>query len=653
MQKNNWPEARGCVVYDKSMGVLSDCHSPVAVGAWDTDQIGVTQFFLKACSVGTTEPLLRPLVRLFLDLGQGWEPAPVMERTAWPGGWEESGAVRGVQVRQQVWFAANDELVVEWTFQMPAGVTLRAALQGGSCPCPAVISGERGVAGWALRLVSPHKDYTGQTDVVIDLSATPSWPMATLGFSAEDAIPSLPLGGRPLQPGLPPGTRGAYWCEFAPVKESVATLRLSWNWRFNERENGAVVAKRASMADALAWWREAFASLPDVEPGADFWRRKFWQAMADILSCSVKVPSGYGNFGDRLAVTAAPVVGLSTAYFWDSMTVVPALGLIDPVWSVEIVENFMRQMEHCDLAPPFMNAFPRMRPGMKWMGSQAPIASWALVKLRHCGGAEVPLAGIYPLLRLFHERWFEHADHDRDGMPEWRNSGAVADNSPLYDAYRNHDRAANFYLLEHQSVSLCSYLLMDMRCLRGMAEMLGLGEEVRHWDARIAAFEALMLERLWHPDEAIFYDRDTLTGQPTKVKTFFNLLPLWAGIRLPRGDAEAAIERHLLNPAEMWGPVPFPSVAYNEPTYDPNGYWRGRTWPHVYFWNTEILARYGYVREADEAKRRFLAMVADGQQIFECYASSLKHRTTNGLPHYTFGTGTLVQFLLGWHLQPI
>jgi hypothetical protein len=40
----------------------------------------------------------------------------------------------------------------------------------------------------------------------------------------------------------------------------------------------------------------------------------------------------------------------------------------------------------------------------------------------------------------------------------------------------------------------------------------------------------------------------------------------------------AVIERHLANPAEFWTPLPVPSVAASEPTFDPEGesmIWRG------------------------------------------------------------------------------
>jgi putative isomerase len=67
------------------------------------------------------------------------------------------------------------------------------------------------------------------------------------------------------------------------------------------------------------------------------------------------------------------------------------------------------------------------------------------------------------------------------------------------------------------------------------------------------------------------------------------------------------IETVLLDPKQFFGSVPFPSVAYDEPTYDPRGYWRGRAWPHISYWLVELLHRYGYPREADAAADRVLA----------------------------------------------
>jgi hypothetical protein len=35
----------------------------------------------------------------------------------------------------------------------------------------------------------------------------------------------------------------------------------------------------------------------------------------------------------------------------------------------------------------------------------------------------------------------------------------------------------------------------------------------------------------------------------------------------------------LLDPARLFGAVPFPSVAYDEPAYRSGQWWRGPTWP--------------------------------------------------------------------------
>ena len=178
-------------------------------------------------------------------------------------------------------------------------------------------------------------------------------------------------------------------------------------------------------------------------------------------------------------------------------------------------------------------------------------------------------------------------------------------------------------------------------------------EDGWHWRERQQWISWQILEHLWHPNELIFHDRDTTTGEPTRVKTFFRLLPLWAGVDLPEAEARRAIERHLLNPKEFWGAVPFPSVAYDEPTYDPLGYWRGRAWPHVYFWNAEILSNYGYTREAALAKERYLAVVSGSREIAENYPRQWAKINQAGMPHYSFGTGTLVHFLADWHKEPL
>jgi glycogen debranching enzyme len=109
----------------------------------------------------------------------------------------------------------------------------------------------------------------------------------------------------------------------------------------------------------------------------------------------------------------------------------------------------------------------------------------------------------------------------------------------------------------------------------------------------------------------------------------------------------------LLNPKEFWGDIPFPSVAYDEPTYDPLGYWRGRMWGHVYFWNTELLRLHGFESEAEEAKARYLRVAAAHKESMENFPSDpaqLHHRTVRS---YNWCGSVTAFFLMGWHRRPV
>ena len=64
---------QNCVSYDGHLTVLSDCHSPVAVSAMDSDQMGIAQLHLKGLHLHSCEPVMRPALRVWLDDGSGWE----------------------------------------------------------------------------------------------------------------------------------------------------------------------------------------------------------------------------------------------------------------------------------------------------------------------------------------------------------------------------------------------------------------------------------------------------------------------------------------------------------------------------------------------------------------------------------------------------
>ena len=82
-----------------------------------------------------------------------------------------------------------------------------------------------------------------------------------------------------------------------------------------------------------------------------------------------------------------------------------------------------------------------------------------------------------------------------------------------------------------------------------------------------------MIKEFW--DEKAGFFRAFHGEDPIPVLTPFNLYPLWTG-QLP-DDIREKLLAHLTNKEEFWGAYPIPSVARNDPHFNPQGHvaWTG------------------------------------------------------------------------------
>lgn len=131
---------------------------------------------------------------------------------------------------------------------------------------------------------------------------------------------------------------------------------------------------------------------------------------------------------------------------------------------------------------------------------------------------------------------------------------------------------------------------------------------------RAVAFEKKMVDYLYDAEDNLFYDRRVKDGSFVKLVSPVSFLPLWAGVKLPEEKAREMIEKYLLSPEHLFGEIPFPSVAYHEPSYRSDGWWRGPTWMPEAWLMLETLEKCGYEKEKDEAvERLFRVLVRDGK----------------------------------------
>ena len=94
-------------------------------------------------------------------------------------------------------------------------------------------------------------------------------------------------------------------------------------------------------------------------------------------------------------------------------------------------------------------------------------------------------------------------------------------------------------------------------------------------------------------------------------------------------QADAMINKHLLNPSEFWGEYVIPSIARNDPAFHDQEYWRGRIWGPMNY-----LVYLGLLNYQNPAARSAFAK--------KSYDLFLKEWTEKGHVHenYNATTGT-------------
>ncbi|MHB1021678.1 MAG: MGH1-like glycoside hydrolase domain-containing protein [Acidobacteriaceae bacterium] len=118
--------------------------------------------------------------------------------------------------------------------------------------------------------------------------------------------------------------------------------------------------------------------------------------------------------------------------------------------------------------------------------------------------------------------------------------------------------------------------------LAKMAKELNQPSEAADWLQKAATIRKLILEKLYDPETACFYDLDS---NNKFVKIRGDLLTRVLGEHVldrvrDQQTFDAIYEKQIHNPAAFWAPYPLPSIALNDPTFVrpiPRNSWGGAT----------------------------------------------------------------------------
>ena len=246
-----------------------------------------------------------------------------------------------------------------------------------------------------------------------------------------------------------------------------------------------------------------------------------------------------------------------------------------------------------------------------WLNTKPPLAAWAVWEVYLQTGDRSFLHELAPRLRRYHDWWNRRRDRDQDGLCEY---GATADRLEAAKWESGMDNAVRFdraslqkvddraWTLNLESVDLNAYLFAEKRYLADI--MRALLQDDPSLGAESARLQSAI--RAWMFDKATgyFYDAAADGSGQAVVPGAEGWIPLWAGVAT--AEQAAAVRTVLLDPRKFATRLPFPTLAADQPGFDPRGYWRGPVWFDQAYFAIQGLRRYGFGDDARRLTRQLL-----------------------------------------------
>jgi hypothetical protein len=237
--------------------------------------------------------------------------------------------------------------------------------------------------------------------------------------------------------------------------------------------------------------------------------------------------------------------------------------------------------------------------------TKPPLLAWAAYKLYQHDGDREFMDEIYEPIVRSNNWWFEQNDTDGNGLCEYQHPySSGLDDSPLWDEG-----------MPVESPDLNTYLFLQQEALAKIARAIGKEEDAEMWQGRAEAMAQRMIRIGWDAEGGLFWARRN--GTRVNVRTPFNLFPIITG-QMPAEISDRLVA-HLTDERQFWPRYPVPTVAMDDPKYDPHEMWRGPTWVNVNYLLIDGLQRSGYSDLAHELRRRTLDLICCRDDIYEYY----------------------------------
>lgn len=285
--------------------------------------------------------------------------------------------------------------------------------------------------------------------------------------------------------------------------------------------------------------------------------------------------------------------------------------------------------------------------------SKPPLVCWAVDKIWEKTGDKAFLAEMYPQLLSYYKWWYDKRDHNRNGMCEYGATDGTLeaaawesgmDNAIRFDNSKMlHNDADDAWSFDQESVDLNAYLANECKYLKKFAKILGKPFDAPDHMAEISAY-------FYDPQQHFFFDK-RLDGSFVGELGCEAYTMLWTGLATPQQVKEMLPT--LKDEKKFSTFIPFPTIAADNPKYNPRGYWRGPIWLDQTYFAINGLRNYGYDELADEYTRQVfnrLEGLKEGAPIHENYDTHTGHRLK--APHFSWSAAHLIMLYNEYGKKP-
>src|SRR5574344_164474 len=231
--------------------------------------------------------------------------------------------------------------------------------------------------------------------------------------------------------------------------------------------------------------------------------------------------------------------------------------------------------------------------------TKPPLCSWAVYEVyKNTKDAEF-LKEMYPKLLAYYRWWYAKRDHDGNGICEFGSCDGTLvaagwesgmDNAIRFDGCKMLKTDENAWSLNQESVDLNCYLANEYMYLKKIADIIGEHFTLPNNRRQIA-------EYFFDKKIGFFCDRRMNGGKFVEEPGCEGYTPFWTCVASDKQFH--VVLKTLLNPAMFSTYIPFPTIAANNPKYDPEGYWRGPIWLDQTYFAISGLRKYREKKLAD------------------------------------------------------